>query len=370
MTETIVETHNLFIDSSQANQENGSNGSDYSFVLSNAGIHAKSGQQIRLTLNNFTLVRTWTSVNTSNQTFYLCTKDSSGDVNGAKCTIASGNYDTLKSLSEAVKKALNNAIEAESTGVLQTLAEYEFQVNEEEDLAKTNKIHLKLIKIDGTTPLNAGDNPPDIFIQTFYEDSDSYVILGSRRINGTVPSTFEEINCFDVSSAIIQDSDSSYYFDVSSPYGAILHSFPYIYLRTNTASYSYSSGTLNAKNSTSPSNLGLQTSNILAKIELNGEYFHYEAGVERQYSIRLQQHTLPEIRLRLTDHRDNALPYEPGQSTDGNAFFSAVIRVDVLQGAIANKLESQPYQPPIYDRFLSHPLEKIDLGRAFYQQKR
>lgn len=384
MAETIVETHNLFIDSSQANQENGSNGADYSFVLSNAGIHAKSGQQIRLTLNNFTLVRTWSSINTSNQTFYLCTivnATINGNtvqvVKGAKCTIASGNYETIKDLTTEVERVLNDAIESESGDgeALKPLAGYKFVANEENEESKTGKIHLKLTKTSGD-PIDPGDLPPDIFIQTFYEDSDSYVILGSRRINGAAPPddltshTFQEINCFDVNNTAQTDDNSVYYFEVSSPYGAILHSFPYVYLRTNTASYSYSSGTLNAKNSTSSTNLGLQTSNILAKIELNGEYFHYEAGVEREYSIRLQQHTLPEIRLRLTDHRDNGLPYEPGQSTDGNAFFSAVIRVDILQGPLANKLESEPYHPQIHDRFLSHPLEKIDLGRAFYQQKR
>ena len=136
MSETIVETHNLFIDSSQASQENGSSGTTYSFNLTDAKIHANSGQQIRLTLNNFTLNRTWSSINPSNNVFY---------VNGLKFTINPGNYFSVDSLAQAFADTINNTITDNEGGAYDTLQAFHFfNFSGDDKTSKTGKIHLKI----------------------------------------------------------------------------------------------------------------------------------------------------------------------------------------------------------------------------------
>jgi hypothetical protein len=67
MAENIVNSYNLFVDSSTG-RDSASKGDNYHLHLGNAGITCESGQYIRLTLNNFTMHKTFTDVNAAIQT--------------------------------------------------------------------------------------------------------------------------------------------------------------------------------------------------------------------------------------------------------------------------------------------------------------
>ena len=61
--ERVIDTHNIFIDTSCANKESSTNGDDFQLHLNTQSIDADRGQFIRLTLNDFTCYKTWTNIN-------------------------------------------------------------------------------------------------------------------------------------------------------------------------------------------------------------------------------------------------------------------------------------------------------------------
>ena len=63
MTERLVRTHNIFIDSAKARVESGTKGDDFALHLNTMAVDAAQNEFIRLTLNNFAMVKSWTDVN-------------------------------------------------------------------------------------------------------------------------------------------------------------------------------------------------------------------------------------------------------------------------------------------------------------------
>ena len=68
--ETIVNTYNLFVDTSRGNSTD-STGDNYNLNLGNAKIVCDEGQYIRLTLTQFGMHKTWTDINATNSPFTL-----------------------------------------------------------------------------------------------------------------------------------------------------------------------------------------------------------------------------------------------------------------------------------------------------------
>ena len=62
MTERVVNTYNVFVDSSTG-RDNNSKGDNYHLHLGNAGINCDAGQYLRLNLNQFTMHKNFTDVN-------------------------------------------------------------------------------------------------------------------------------------------------------------------------------------------------------------------------------------------------------------------------------------------------------------------
>ena len=71
MTEKIVSTHALFIDTASANKESLSRGDDFQLHLNTQSIDVETGQFIRITLNEFCMYKTFTNVNNNNSTFVI-----------------------------------------------------------------------------------------------------------------------------------------------------------------------------------------------------------------------------------------------------------------------------------------------------------
>ena len=110
----------------------------------------------------------------------------------------------------------------------------------------------------------------------------------------------------------------------------------------------------------------------MAKIPIGIETTSYFANAEREYFINLQQRRLSTLTLFLTDARNRPLGRLAGsgsgtaagsktggtlnsnlQSTQGNLFFTATIRIDVVQVSVPNSLQAPPPplpQPPLHNR--------------------
>jgi hypothetical protein len=165
---------------------------------------------------------------------------------------------------------------------------------------------------------------------------------------------------------------------------------PYVYLRCNASQNGgLEMAILNDSAITAASNNSdITTSNIIAKLQRDVEFITYDNGSGNDYFINLQQRKLSSIRLTLTDSKNRPLGRIKGdtrgtaagfingddaagkdgslgldyinavgfantgfsnitQSTLGNLFFTAVLRVDIIKIGNPSRLESPALPPPL-----------------------
>jgi hypothetical protein len=163
---------------------------------------------------------------------------------------------------------------------------------------------------------------------------------------------------------------------------------PYVYLRCNLSqSGGLESATLASDTITSSStNSDLTASNILAKLKRDVEFISYDNSYGDEYFINLQQRKLSTIKLYLADSKNrplgrrsdtdtgnkgtaaglqkivsNKLVFDnQTQSTLGNLFFTAVIRVDIVKMSDVKKLETSPLPLPL-------PARKAQTGVVVFE---
>ena len=175
--EKIVETHNLFIDTSTANKESNSRGDDFQLHLNTQSVDADRNQFIRLTLNDFSMYKTWTDVNDNNKTIII--DDGTGD---RKVALTKQNYETLYDL------ALNFA-NLIGTDIITNSSAASFTITGLTPAATTgiNGTADNIIRF--TINTNIAHGLTQYLIQLFEEEGDSFALLGGNRIYGSTPST-------------------------------------------------------------------------------------------------------------------------------------------------------------------------------------
>jgi hypothetical protein len=165
---------------------------------------------------------------------------------------------------------------------------------------------------------------------------------------------------------------------------------PYVYLRCNSSQNGgLEMAILNDSGITAASNNSdITTSNIIAKLQRDVEFISYDNGTGDEYFINLQQRKISSIRLSLTDSKNRPLGRAKGastgtaagfingddaagkdgslgldyinavgfadkgfsnntQSTLGNLFFTAVLRVDIIKTGNPSRLESPALPLPL-----------------------
>jgi hypothetical protein len=163
---------------------------------------------------------------------------------------------------------------------------------------------------------------------------------------------------------------------------------PYVYLRCNLSqSGGLESATLASDTITSTStNSDLTASNILAKLKRDVEFISYDNNIGDEYFINLQQRKLSTIKLYLADSKNRPLGRRSDtdagnkgtaaglqkivsgvrvfdnqtQSTLGNLFFTAVLRVDIVKMSDVKKLETSPLPLPL-------PARKAQTGVVVFE---
>jgi hypothetical protein len=146
---------------------------------------------------------------------------------------------------------------------------------------------------------------------------------------------------------------------------------PHVYLRCTLGQNGLESSILGSDETTY--NNDIVGSNILAKIARTSESFSYAGNQSGEFFVTLQQRKLNSIGLFLTDSKSRPIsrPKNSGsgtsaglettttsevtyeketQSTKGNLYFTATIRIDIVKVYNPNKLQSEPPPMPPFPR--------------------
>jgi hypothetical protein len=351
MGEKIVQSYNIFLNSDDAKGDGG----NYDFQLGANAINCKSGEFIRLSLNNYSQYVTWPGVNAFNNLLIL----RNGGAN-SPITIGASNYASIADLADNVSNSIAQALSAAGLGwgaVTVNAASVRPVAGTGIGGTTDNRI---VFDIDFAT--GWGGAPPDLTdvtagnglgVQALIDPEnlvgataqynaatggDSGLLLGLDRLVSTDTRSSWSIT-------IPGASTTKLHFE--APYPALRNTQANLFVRVNPPLHV--NGTMNFgapikadATGTITTTGAVDPTNILAEIRIDTEFVQYSPSTGREYFADYYQKTLNHINLRVTDknNRDFNRFFAPSsnttptlsQSTTGNFHFTCTLRVDIVEG--------------------------------------
>jgi len=374
----VVNSFNIFVDSEKSSLvgDKQSEGDDVHIHFEGQTIEASDGENIRLSLLNFTMFNNTYMVNINNSRF---------NVRGASGTTPSfldvvnidrKNYLNLKDLATSFATNLGTylatkcvAATFENTTILPSSTTMSATDNRLLDITLTAKNGGGSTIAHGIT---------DLKIQCLEAEGESSVILGGNRQDDATDTVFSSLKITGLTAGATTIRVQGYF-----PMQRL--SDPYVYLRCNNAQSGLEMSVLS--NDRGLYNSDIINSDIFAKLFKDVEYINYESNTGEEYFMNLQQRKLANLRLSLTDSKgrklgrtstqrdlgtaaglvDSGLDFESNlQNKTGNLFFTAVIRVDIVKNRSPVKLESEGIKPPLPARQAQGTYIWQDYGKPKY----
>jgi len=352
----VVNSFNIFIDSEKSSLvgDKQSEGDDVHIHFEGQTIEAGDGENIRLSLLNFTMFNNTYMVNINNSRFNVRgvsgTNPSFLDV----VDIDRKNYANLKDIATSFATNLGTylatksaAVSFENTTVLPNSTTMSATDDRLLDITLTAKNGGGATIAHGIT---------DLKIQCLESLGDSYTILGANRQDDSTDTAFSSLKITIATNTIRVQG----YFPMQRL------SDPYVYLRCNNAQSGLEMSVLS--NDRGAYNSDIINSDIFAKLFKDVEFINYESNTGEEYFMNLQQRKLANLRFTLTDSKGRKLgrtsnqrdlgtaaglvdinnQFESNlQNTTGNLYFTAVIKVDIIKNASPVKLESEGIKPAL-----------------------
>lgn len=362
MATTVINSFNIFIDSGRCISSQ-SKGDDMHLSLGEmGGISCADNQFLRLTLQDFNMVKNFTNVNRSNNTFRVIINNNLvTDSNGAPSALDNRNfkniYDVANNFANKFKAAVIQAVAPTVAGGITGAITELTPTNDDNVHGNTDNIISFKVTFSATVP-----HLP--IIQFHIDDGDSYELLGGDKITKELDSDpLNPIPSINVAASTTNNANPNDTLTVTCKYAAQRFTEEHIYLRTDLPSTNLQTESYASQNDDSRSN-HIGPSRILGKIPIKSSVcqFHTETGNE--YTINLKQKNFTMMRLHLTDSHGRTLPYVDGAVTRGNFNFKCTIKVDTMQhlGQQNNQLQTDHPQKSVSARFGSTPLEYLDYG--------
>jgi len=170
----VIQKFNFFLDT-ERNLKGECRGDRIQLNMSQTNISVNDEQFIRLVLKNFSMMKTWTDINSNNNKFRIKTPLTSGAYNSVSLTAK--NYSSIKTLAEEFANKINTAL-IDLTHYASGTITINNPTGTDID-ADTDNI------IDFTITTNAAHSltDGDVSIQFRISDGDIYAILGGDRIS-------------------------------------------------------------------------------------------------------------------------------------------------------------------------------------------
>jgi hypothetical protein len=356
----IVNSFNIFIDSEKSSLvgDKQSSGDDVHLHFEGQTIESGDGENIRLSLLNFTMFNNTYMVNINNSRFNVRGSHPSFPSFLNVLNIDRKNYINLKDIATSFATNLGTYLATkssttdsfENTTILPNTLTMSATDNRLLDITLTAKNSGGSTVAHGIT---------DLKIQCLEAEGESSVILGGNRQDDATDVAFSSFKITGLTSGATTIRVQGYF-----PMQRL--SDPYVYLRCNNAQSGLEMSVLS--NDRGLYNSDIINSDIFAKLFKDVEYINYESNTGEEYFMNLQQRKLANLRLFLTDSKgrklgrtstqrdlgtsagltDGNLDFESNlQNKTGNLFFTAVIRVDIVKNRSPVKLESEGIKPPL-----------------------
>ena len=376
----IVNSINFFVDSERSAVvgDTQSKGDDLLLGFEGNTIECKDGEVIRLSLVDFHMPNNQYNIDARNsQATIICSVNGTAMTAGLVTTLVTrGNYYDTDDI--ALNFASNLAARLIALSGMPAGIALSSIVNH--NLTSQNTA------VAGFTNLTQNLTPPQTFVTTLTGKPEKKLL--DVTITFSVPHTITnlKISCQSVNGELylvlggergdnITNLDNSFKITYPTSSSILVQGYfpmqlvtePHVYLRCTLGQNGLESSILGSDESTY--NNDIVGSNILAKIARTTESFSYAGNQSGEFFLTLQQRKLNSIGLFLTDSKSrpigraknsglgtsaglettattDIIPFEKEtQSTKGNLYFTATIRIDIVKVYNPNKLQSEP--PPM-----------------------
>ncbi len=351
----VVNSFNIFIDTEKASLvgDRQSKGDNTKIHFEGNAISANDGELIRLSLTNFTMLNNIYMIDVNNSGFNIQLSNS-GYTDGVKTIstkLTHQNYQTVKDIATNMILKTKNALLTEATALGANTGVWTLIGTASPSASTMSETSNRLLQFTLESQTLAGAaTAHNITACKFQCIDDNYIILGGNRID----------NNENLSSLKIEISGSNRII-VSGYYPMTRMSDPYVYIRCGLAQNSLEMSVLS--NDRGSFSQDVLNSDILGKVIRDVEFISYDSATGNEFFINLQQKKLSQLNLFLTDskgrmlgrvsnHRNlqtsagletsNGVFEGVSQSTQGNLFFTAVMKVDIIKVSQPQLLESKP----------------------------
>jgi hypothetical protein len=315
---TLVNSYNLFLDT-ERNLSPDSNGDNIYLPLGQTPITCGSDEFIRITLQEFTMNKSWYNINSSNNVFRVA--DGGGEQTTA---VLAGNYETPRTmLNKGFLPPLKIALDTLVGGGITTTLTLDNPFNGATVENSTNVAKIVAV-YSAPHGYTAGNEP---ILRCYVADGKSYQLLGGKRIVDPADTTSSSWSASlgDPTGASTADTITFTLF-----YNAQTTTQTHAYIRvneqnTNIATSSMSSPDVDTKRTE------MSSTKVLGIVPIDTEYVRYVAGTNMVYFTNILAKQVAQLQVLITDSTGNPFPLiNTNQNVLGNRFFTAVLRVDVI----------------------------------------
>jgi len=371
----IVNSINFFVDTERSSivGDTQSKGDDVHYGFEGNTIECKDGEVIRLSLVDFHMPNNQYNIDARNsQGTIICSVNGTAMTAGlVKTLVDRGNYYDTDDIAVNFAKNLGAALIAlpGMPGGISVTSIANTNLSTQASLQTgfsavtlapgiLGRPEKKLL--DVLITFSASHTITNLKVSCQSANGELYLVLGGER--------GDNVNNLDNSFKITIASNT---IQVQGYFPMQLVTEPHVYLRCTLGQNGLESSILGSDETTY--NNDIVGSNILAKIARTSESFSYAGNQSHEFFVTLQQRKLNSIGLFLTDSKSRPIsrPKNSGsgtsaglettttsdvtyeketQSTKGNLYFTATIRIDIIKMYNPNKLQSEPPPMPQFPR--------------------
>ena len=363
MTDKVVDSFNIFVDTDQGTLNSSSNGTDYELNLGNSKIDIRKGQHFKVSLLNFNMYKTFTNVNRYNSDFVIKTSAQAP----ISLSLPDVNHKTLRTLVEDFGLVLKSPLLAWAQAAGSNADTVEVEVITPTATATLEGGSTNILKFK--MKFTNGGNPTDhkitglkvqFFTQLANGMCDTYSLLGGDRIRGPLDAT-NNTNSYDINETAVSSeiSFAGYYHAQKST-----EAFVYLHHSLGASTKTLETSSLNDGNLVRGNITEVHSSSILPKIAIDTEFIHFDSltgGNEYFISLYNMRH-LNNIRFQLKNSHGLpivSLGYEDA-ATIGNMNFSMVLKVDIVE-----KTAQDEVHLGVLDRGIDPKLSNLSYNTTF-----
>ena len=368
----VVNSYNIFLDT-ERNLNATSDGDSIMLSLNQTPITCAENQYIRLTLQSFSMYKSFTNINPNNNIFRITDDGAISQPVDLPLFLPPQDYASLNSLAFQFANTLATQL-ALDTGValaavpIPTTGPDAILPPQSGDTNNIIRFRIDFVGPHGLTQL---------LIRTLVEDGDCFEILGTNRIradDGTP--AWPLLNSLVVDLAPASAPTPANSIIIQCLYNAQASSQQNVYLRTDINNTNIQTESFSSLNTDVVGASQLSSSRILGRMIVDNDFVNFTTGTQMEYFVSLTTKQITHMRIYITDSHGRSIPqnvpynnnipvYPPAyQLTLGNRSWEGVIKVDIVQfmGGQNNVLQSTPVFHSVPARFGTEPLNKLNYG--------